>query len=104
MPFNVGTLCDMAEMYIGEAGVDNTAPNRELLWRILNMKLNDFASRTGVLQSKATLTTSDADGDGSVDSEYELPDSNMKVRYVDFNSLRIEKTTHEKVRLLQGNY
>ena len=104
MPFNVGTIADMMEVYAGQAGVNRDSINRELLWQIINMKMKDYFNRTGISTTKTTTTTADVNGDGSINMEYELPANNLKVLYVDYNGLRIKKRNHSDVRILKGNF
>lgn len=97
MPHNVGTLSDLIEVYAGQAGVNRSKINRRLIWDLINIKVKEFARRTGIQTSKATIETV-AD-----QAEYELGSDVGQVLYVDFDECRINKITHDTVRLLQGN-
>jgi hypothetical protein len=97
MPDNVGTICDLVEVYAGQGGVNRDRVNRRLLWKLLNLKMQEFARRTGILEKKSTITTT-AD-----QAEYELPDDVLHVRYVDFDGSRAHKATHDQVKILQDS-
>lgn len=93
---NVGQIADLIEVYAGQAGVSRDKISRRLLWDIINLKANEFARRTGILEKSSTIETV-AD-----QAEYELPSGVTYIKYVDFDSYRIKKITHEQVRELQG--
>jgi hypothetical protein len=80
MAFNAGTLADLMELYSGKGGVNRDKIPRRLLRQIINMKLQEFARRSGCLSSKITRQTV-AD-----QQEYELGSDVVNVREVHFDN------------------
>lgn len=95
MPFNAGKVCDLVEVMAGQVGVNRDKISRRLLWELLNLKIREIARRAGISESKSTIETV------ANQAEYELPTDVLHVKYVDFDSYRIHKATHEQVRYLQ---
>lgn len=70
--------------------------NPELVRDLLNIKLREFADRTGILESSATISSI------SGTQEYELPADCLHVKDVIYDGYRANKITHRQVRELQG--
>jgi len=90
MPFNVGTLSELMELYAGKAGVTKDRLNPVLVRQVILHKLRDFASRAHVLESKATIE-SVAD-----QQEYELPSDVIHIKEVHFDGARATKIIYEQ--------
>ena len=87
---NMGTARQMMELYVGK----RVSP--ELAREVMNIVLREFAAETGVLTSKATLS-SVAD-----QMEYELPLDCLHVRDVIYDDYRAHKIQHWHVKELEG--
>ena len=78
-------------------GVDPVlSSNHELIREIMNKKMAEFAARTGVLETSATIA-SVAD-----QQEYELPADKVHVKKVVFDDYKAHKITFDQVEELQG--
>jgi hypothetical protein len=78
-------------------GVDpELSSNPELIREILNKKLAEFAHKTGILESKATIA-SVAD-----QQEYELPADCLHVSKVVFDDYKAVKISFSQVEEMQG--
>jgi len=97
MPDNVGEIIDLIEMYAGNAGVNGEGISKDLMKKMINFKLRDFANRTFQSENKVTLTTGDDDGDGLVDQEYELPQGVIHTRKVNVDGTIAVKIVFEDV-------
>lgn len=95
MSLNVGRFIDLIELYC--RGVNpELAKNKELIRDIMNIKLREFAHRTGILETKATIS-SVADQE-----EYELPADCLHVKDVIYDDHRAYKINHKQVKDLAG--
>lgn len=94
MATSVGRLCDLIEIYA--RNVDpKLSGNKELIRKIINMKLKEFSNRTGLLSSSATrLSIADQ-------TEYELPEDCLHVTDVIFDDYRAYKIHFEDVKNMQ---
>jgi hypothetical protein len=95
-------VTDLMEMYAGQAGVSRDDFSSVLAEDIINVKIDEFMRRSGLLQGKSTITTADEDGDGSIDQEYELPAGVSRVYLVHFDNYRINKIRFDDVSGLAG--
>ncbi len=91
MAFNVGTISDLMELYAGQAGVNRDKIPRKLLRQVINFKLKEFASRSGILSSKNTIV-SIADK-----LEYEMTPDVIHVTKVNFDGSIAHKIVWEDV-------
>ncbi|MBU2249872.1 MAG: hypothetical protein KKD77_24210, partial [Gammaproteobacteria bacterium] len=91
MSLNVGKVCDLMELYAGQAGVAKDRLNRVLLREIINIKLRDFCRRTGILSSKWTISSV------ASQQEYQLPSDCIHVTKCNFDSYEAFKTMFEEV-------
>ncbi len=87
---NVGRARELCELYVGKD------INPELFRELLNVKLREFANKTGILESSATLNSA-ADT-----QEYELPADCLHVKDVIYDDYRAHKIDLWKVKELQG--
>ena len=95
MSLNIGAAVDLIELMC--KGVDpKLSGNHELVRQLMNMKLREFADRTGVLETQSTAT-SVAD-----QQEYELPADKIHVKKVVFDDYKAHKITFDQVEELQG--
>jgi hypothetical protein len=95
MALNVGEAVDLIELLC--KGVDPLlAGNHELVRKIMDMKLKEFAHRTGILETKSTRT-SVAD-----QQEYELPSDSLHVSKVVFDDYKCVKISFSQVEEMQG--
>ena len=95
MAMSIGRAVDAIELMC--KGVDPMlASNHEFVREILNKKLAEFANRTGVLSSKATI-------DSVADQqEYELPSDCLHVSKVVFDDYKAHKITFAQIEEMQG--
>jgi len=95
MSISIGKALDLVELLC--KNVDPAlSSNHELFRDILNMKLREFAADTGILETKATIS-SVAD-----QQEYQLPSDKIHVKLVYFDDYKADKITFEQVAELQG--
>lgn len=97
MAFNVGNLRNQIELYAGLAGVAKDKIKPELVYMVINQKMREFISKTGVLSTKAEIDTV-AD-----QQEYELPDNCIHITKVVFDDYRADKILFEQVEEIAGN-
>ena len=88
---NVGKARQLIETYVGRQ------VNPDTVRELLNLQLRNFASRTGCLTSKATISSA-ADT-----QEYELPIDCIHVKEVHYDDNLVYKITFEQVAELAGN-
>jgi len=95
MSMSVGKAVDTIELMV--RNVDpNLSSNPELIREILNNKLKEFAQRTGILETKATIS-SVAD-----QQEYELPADCLHVSKVVFDDYKAYKIRFAQIEEMQG--
>jgi len=95
MSLNVGVAVDLIEKMC--SGVDpKLSGNHELVRQLINMKLREFADQTGILETKATIS-SVAD-----QQEYELPADCLHVSKVLYDDYKCDKINFDQVEDLQG--
>lgn len=95
MALNIGKARSMIELMA--QGVDKLySQNPQLVRDLINLKLREFCDRTGILESKATISSVNGT------SEYELPIDCLHVREVHFDEYRANKITHDQVIELKG--
>jgi len=95
MALNVGKARNLVELFC--QNVDPTySSNPELIRDLLNIKLREFCDRTGILESKATISSV------ASTSEYELPIDCLHVKDVIYDDYRARKITHRQVKELEG--
>jgi len=87
---NVGKARELCELYVGKD------INPELFREVLNIKLRDFANKTGVLESMSSINSA-ADT-----QEYELPSDCLHVKDVIYDNYRAFKIDFWKVQELKG--
>lgn len=97
MAYSVGQACDLIELFAGRAGVGKDKINRELTWKLLNVKAHELARRSGVLTTKSTIS-SVAD-----QQEYELPSDVIHINKVNYDDYEAHKITFDDVDRLSGN-
>lgn len=96
MSLNVGRAIDLIEYFCKNVDPEITS-NHELVRQILNMKLRDFADRTGILETKSTIS-SVAD-----QQEYELPADCLHISKVVYDDYKAAKITFDQIEELLGN-
>lgn len=83
---NVSKARELCELYVGRD------INPVLFWELLNMQLRDFADKTGVLESTATI-------DSVADTqEYQLPSDCLHVKEVIYDDFKAYKITYAQVQ------
>ena len=87
---NVGKARELCELLVKKD------VNPELFWEIMNIKLREFADKTGVLASSATLNSV-----ASTD-EYQLPSDCLHVSDVIYDGYRAQKATIDLQKELAG--
>lgn len=97
MPFNRKTLRDLIELYAGQGGVSRDRIPPKLINRVIDMKLQEFGRRTGILSSMSSFTT-----DGT-NSEYELAGDVTHITKVNFDGAVAHKIRFEDVDKLAEN-
>jgi len=92
---NVGRLTNLIELYC--RGVDPLlSANHELVRDIMNMKLKEFAARTGIIESKSSITSV------ANQQEYELPADKTHVKYVFYDDYKAKKINFIQSKELAG--
>lgn len=97
MAFNTGTIADLMELYAGQAGVNRDKIPRKLLRQIINLKLKEFARRSGVLSSKNTIVSI------ANKQEYEMTPDVIHVTKVNFDGSIAHKIRFEEVDEIKNN-
>lgn len=97
MPFNVGTIRDLVELYAGQGGVNRERIPPKLVHRVINFKLQEFSRRTGALSSKITRKTV-AD-----QQEYELGPDVVHITKVNFDGSEAHKILFKDVDRIADN-
>ncbi len=97
MAFNVGTISDLMELYAGQAGVNRDKIPRKLLRQVINFKLQEFSSRSGVLSSKNTILSK------ANKEEYEMTPDVVHVTKVNFDGSIAHKILFEDVDEIKNN-
>ena len=87
---NVGTARQLCEKFAGQQ------INPVLFRELLNVKAREFCDKTGVLESKASISSV------ASTSEYQLPEDCLHVKDVVYDDYRAHKITHRAVKELQG--
>ena len=87
---NVGKARELCELLVKKD------VNPVLFWELMNIKLREFADRTGVLESSATLNSVASTYD------YQLPSDCLHVSDVIYDGYRAQKATTELVKELAG--
>jgi len=86
MSISVGRATNLIELWC--KGVDpQLSGNHELIREIMNMKLRDFAHKTAVIESKATISSV------ASQTEYELPVDADHIKHVFYDDYEAEKIT-----------
>ena len=95
MSLSIGRAVDLIELYC--KGVDPLlSRNHELVRQILNMKLREFADRTGILETKATISSV------ASQQEYQLPADCLHITNVIYDDYKAGKIIRKQVEELQG--
>ena len=85
---SIGRMVDLIELMC--RGVDpSLSSNHELVRDIINLKLKDFAQRTGALETSATISSI------ASQKEYELPADKLHVKFVYYDDSEAKKITHK---------
>jgi len=100
---NVGHIIDQIQTYAGKSGTNRDAVNEKLIIDLINQKTKEWARKTKFQALKATITTADEDGDGSIDQEYELPPDVIQITKVNYDSYEAHKISFEDVDRMKGN-
>ena len=97
MAISIGRASNLIELYC--QGVDPLySRNHELIRDLINMKMREFANRTGILETSATIS-SVAD-----QQEYELPADKLHITKVLYDDYLAKKITFGQVEILKGTY
>lgn len=97
MPFSVGVVRDLVEMYAGSGGVNRDRIPPKLIHQIINFKLQEFSRRTGILSSKITRVTV------ASQQEYELGPDVLHITKVNFDGSIAHKIRFEQVDQIAEN-
>jgi len=89
-------MADLIKLYC--KGVDpQISDNHELIRDIMNLKFKELASKTGALETSATISSV------ASQKEYQLPADNVHVKYVYYDDYEATKITHKQaLELLQA--
>ncbi len=92
---NIGRLSNLIELYC--KGVDpELTGNHELIRDLINLKMKDFAHKTGILESSATISSV------ASQQEYELPADNLHIKNVFYDDYKARKITFLQSKELAG--
>jgi hypothetical protein len=92
---NVGKACDLIELLC--QNVDpKFSGNKELIRDLLNIKLREFCDRTGIIESKSSISSV------ASTQEYELPTDCLHVTQVIYDDYKARKISHAQVKELEG--
>lgn len=94
---NAEKMVGFIEMLAGKAGVNRDEINRDLIFEVINSRLKDFTSRTGVLETSSTISTV------ANQQEYELPNNRSDLKIVTIDGLRTHKISFDQVDYLTEN-
>ena len=94
---SVTRLADYIELIVGKAGPNRDVVDRDFIYEVINSKAKDFAARTGILETSATiLTVADQ-------VEYELPSDKTLITKVTIDTLQVHKITFDQLERLRGD-
>ena len=94
---NIGRLVDYIELIAGKAGINRDSINREHIYEIVNSKMQELASDTGIFETSATINTI------ANQSEYDLPSDRTRIDKVTLDGLQVHKLNFKDLERLQGN-
>ena len=89
MALTVGKARELCELYVGKD------INPETFRELLNVKIREFCDKTRVLESYASMDSTDT-------AEYELPSDCIHVKDVVYDDYRAHKMTHWEIKELAG--
>lgn len=94
MSTSIGRAVDLIELMCSNVN-PALSENHELVRKLINMKLKEFAAKTGILESRSTITTV------ANQQEYELPEDSLNITLVDFDGKECQKIIFNQVNELK---